>query len=430
MNDRKIVDFSLTKQDDQSINSIYSNSQRNYIKTVLTGLFDFTELFYSRNEAGGIIQLHKTRVNREGVEWSSNFFKKIDNLNDVSNKFKNQLSNLVESAADFEADQNLQDRVKQASVYFETEIKKCIDELKNCPLRTEHKESATELNDIFQLFFDSLFQKHYLLKTLSKGFVFSEFVKAKLKMVYPEFKINVYSTAKNTKVSADVNHPALFRKLLLLRDEICNEEQKPIYMVANNKALTELTNFLPVTEEQLTEISGFGKAKAEAYGDQFLKIIRAYMLENELESNMASKPSKKKKKEKKTITKNHEEDGGDVDEWYSLKDVEKEAPREKEKKTPTKEITYRLFRSGKTTDEIAKERGLTLNTIQTHLIPYVANGEISIDNLVPRKKQNMILKALENFKPETGLNPIKASLPDEVTFSEIKYVLVSKLKDV
>lgn len=434
MNDKKIVDFSLTKQDEQSINNIYSNSQKNYIKTVLIDLFDFTELSFLRNDAGGIIQVHKTRVNNDGVEWSADFFKRIDALHDISNKFKNQLSNLVEAAQNFETDQNLQERLKQASVYFETEIKKCLEALRNCALRTEHKESATELNDIFQVFFDSLFQKHYLLKTLSKGFIFSEFVKDKLNMLYPDFKINVYATAKNTKVSADVKYPALYRKLLLLRDEICNDEQKPIYMVANSKALIELTNFLPVTEDHLLEISGFGKARAEAYGEQFLKIIKEYMLENDLRTHIGEKPSKKTKKAKKEKIEKEEaslnERTKDADQWYSLKDVEKEAPRVKEKKTPTREQTYRLFKQGKTTGEIAKERGLTVGTVETHLIPYIADGELSIDNFVSKAKQKQILKALENFKSEAGLNPVKASLPDDISYSDIRLVMASKLKDV
>ncbi|MGZ3899323.1 MAG: helix-turn-helix domain-containing protein [Bacteroidia bacterium] len=430
MNDKRIVDFSTTKQNSEEVNSIFSGSKKNYIKTVLTGLFDFTELNYSRSDAGGIVQVHKTRINKDGIDWSASFFQKLDALTDVSNKFRNQLSNLIDSASNIESDQSVQVRIIQASQYFEVEIKKCLDDLKNCSLVTESKEAATELNEIFQFLFDTLFQKHALIKTMNRGFNFSEFVRHKLQLKYPEFKLNMYASAKNTKVSSNVEHPQLYRELLLLRDEICNDEQKPIYMVAGNKTLTELANYLPTKEEDLLQISGFGKARAEAYGDQFLKLIKDYMSEHDLESNMKTKTPKKAKKEKKVKEekKSSSVHVEGVDEWYSLKDVEREKP--KETKTPSKEQTFRLFKEGKTVEEIAKERGFSLSTIQGHLIPYIATGELNVDHLINKRKQQLILKALENFKVETGLNPIKASLPDDITFSEIRYMLASKLKDV
>lgn len=429
INDKRIVNFSTTKQDEEQVNTIFSGSKKNYIKTVLTGLFDFTELFHSRSDAAAIVQINKTRVNNEGVEWSAGFFQKVDALQDVSIKFRNQLGQLIDNVQNFESNESLQGRIKQASLYFETEIKKCLDDLKNCSLTTESKEAATELNEIFQNVFDGMFQKHALIKTLDKGFVFNDFVKNKLDLKFPDFKLNVYANAKNTKVSANVDHPQLYRDLLLLRDEICNEEQKPIYMVANNKALTELANFLPLKEEDLLQITGFGKARAEAYGEQFLKLIKAYVKEQGLETNMKTKAPKKAKKEKKQKEPKNintpPEEGSDH--WYSLKDVTKEKP--KDQKTATKEQTFRLFKEGKKLEEIAKERGFSLGTIEGHLIPYIASGELNIDYLVSRQKQNIILKALENFKYETGLNPVKNSLPEEITFAEIRYVLAGKLKD-
>jgi len=429
LNDKKIVNFASTKQNQEQITSTFSGAQKLYIKTVLLSLFDLSEVHYLRQEASGIVQMNKTRVNTEGMEWTNNFFQKLDLLSDVSSKFRNQLSRLVDSANNIESDGNIQERVKQAVVYFETEIKKVIDELKNCSLRTESKEAATELNDILQQLFDILHQKHSLIKTCSNGFIFSEYVKNKLRLVYPDFKINVYATAKNMKVSASVKHPALYRELLLLRDEICNEDLKPIHMVAVNKTLIELANYLPTQKEHLLKISGFGKAKAEAYGERFLRVIKDYMLENNIVSNIEEKPDKKTKSKKAKIIK--EDVGSEVahsDEWVSLNQLKKEKPDSKTQKTSTKEQTFRLFRQGLNLEEIAKQRGFTLGTVETHLIPYIASGELHIDYLVPRKKQSLILKALENFDIKTGLNPIKQSLPEDISYSEIRYVLASKLK--
>jgi len=407
LNDSNILNFANTKQDKEQVTTLFNSGQRAFIKTVLTALFDFSEQVQNRQDLGGIIQLYNNRINDEGLNWANPFLQRIDALNDVSNRFKYQLSDLIDNASNIETDTSLQTRLKQAAVYFEVEIKKCLDALKACPLNTESKEAATEINENFQLLFDALFQKQALIKTLTGGFVFSDFVKHKFKLTYPDFKLNIYASAKNTKVSAEVKHPALYKELLLQRDEICNEEHKPIYMVANNKTLIELTNYLPDTPDRLLLISGFGEAKVNAYGSIFLRIIREYMSEHQLETNMADFPQKKTKKLKK----------------------EKGEEGERVKKISTKEQTYNLYKQGFKLEEIAKQRGFTLSTVQGHLVPYIATGEIVIDDLVSREKQNLILTALEKFNYEEGLNPVKSNLPEDITFSEIRYVMAHRLKD-
>lgn len=413
LNDDNIVNFSSSRHNADQINAIFRNSQRSYIKTVLLNLFDFTDQLHVRNDLGGIIQLHKNKINHDGLTWSKSLFEKIENLNEVSSRFKYQLSNLMDSAQNIEADPTIQERIVKASSYFEVEIKKCLDVLKSCELVTESKEAANQLNENLQLLFDALYLKHALINTCDRGFAFLDFIKNKLKVIYPDFKLNVYASSKNTKVSSDVSHPELYRQLILLRDDICNEELKPIYMVANAKTLTELANFLPTNEAHLLKISGFGEAKVNAYGQSFLRLIKEYMLEHNLDTNMDAINAKKEKKTKKDTSK---------------KNTKAYSPDDKGDKVSTKEHTYRLFKHGFKLEEIAKQRGFSLGTIEGHLIPYIANGDIDIDTLVSPEKQHMILKALEKFDYKSGINPIKSNLPTDVTFTEIRYVIADKLK--
>lgn len=405
-NDKKILQFSSSnKQDQSAIDSIFTSSKNEYIKTILVSLFDLTDIVYSRKDLAGIFQLYKTRINASASEWTEKLFSKLDTLNEVSIKFKNQLSNLIAASTNVEYDENITKRLGQASVYFQTELEQINNLLKNIPFTTESKEAAEELNAELQSLFEQTFSKIALFKASAYGFNLHEFLKAKLKIIYPSIRINVYENAKNAKISGDINHPALYKKLLLLRDDICNEEQKPIYMVANNKALKELTEFLPTTKNELMQISGFGDARVEAFGEQFLSIIKDYMFEHDIESNMTAKSPKKEKK-----TKKEKEDG-----------VEK-------KKVSSKEQTFALFKQGLSIDEISIMRGFAKTTLEGHLAPYISSGEINIDLLVSREKQKTIMQALEKFDKATGLNPIKSSLPDNISFSEIRYVLAVKMK--
>jgi hypothetical protein len=97
-NDKKIIHFSSTKQDQAVIDAVFRSSKEEYIKTILLGLFDLTDIIYSRKDLAGIFQMYKTRLHASVNDWSANFFAKIDALNQVSIKFRNQLVNLIASS--------------------------------------------------------------------------------------------------------------------------------------------------------------------------------------------------------------------------------------------------------------------------------------------------------------------------------------------
>lgn len=414
LNDAAVLGFSEQKKDENQLTILFDAAKQNYIKTVLIELFDFSELRPFRVDLAAIHNLYSKKIKENSPGSMNAVYLKIDHLAEVSQKFLNQLNFLFGSSGDIQKNSDLDNRIKQASVYFETECSALYNQIKEIGITTENKEAASELNEVLQLILDLLFQKEKLTHVCAGGFNLNEFVNQKLKLKYPEFKMNVYASAKNTKATSELKHPVLFRKLLLLRDEICNESHTPVYMVAGSKTLTELTNFLPLNESQLLKISGFGKARVEAYGDQFLKIIRDFVKENNLkpdELTFQTIPEKKQKKEK--VKKS---------ETFNPFDV-------KEKKPSTKELSFQLYKQGNSIKEIAGKRGLTLSTIENHLIPFVANGEINIDELVTKQKQNLISEALQKFNYEDGLNPVKAKLPDDITFSEIRFVMAHRLND-
>ena len=413
LNDAKIVNFANTKQQQEQVNNLFTTSQKNYIKILLLNLFDFSEAVELRKDIAGALQQHQKHINKDGADWAIQVFTKVDNLNEVANKFKNQLSNLIDNAINVEQDEAFNNRLKQAAIYFEIELQTLFALIKNTPLVTESKEAADDLNSSLQQLIDTIYTKKLLTHNCIKGFVFKEFIKTKLAITFTDTKINIYASAKNTRVSAEVNHPNLYRELLLLRDEICNEEQKPIFIVASNKTLIELTNYLPTNKEHLLKITGFGENKVKAYGNSFLLIIKAYMLEHNLTSNIdALSETNKKAKKTKTETENL---GTDVD-------------KTKEKKPDTKNQTYLLYKQGVSLAEIAKQRNMALSTIEGHLTLFVASGDIDINTLVEVKKQELINKALVNFKQELGITSIKNTLPQTITYTEIRYMVALQNK--
>lgn len=79
----------------------------------------------------------------------------------------------------------------------------------------------------------------------------------------------------------------LFEKLRLLRHEIAQEERKAPYMIFGDGTLREMSIKYPITKEEILEISGVGEIKYERYGERFIDIIKAYVIENNIEKEVA-----------------------------------------------------------------------------------------------------------------------------------------------
>ena len=79
-------------------------------------------------------------------------------------------------------------------------------------------------------------------------------------------------------------------------------------------------------------------------------------------------------------------------------------------------------KEGKHLEEIAKERGFTIQTIEGHLAHYVSNGEIDIKDLVSNEKI-LLIEPVAKIYSGSSLTPIKEKLGDKITFGEIRLVM-------
>lgn len=108
---------------------------------------------------------------------------------------------------------------------------------------------------------------------------------------------------------------------------------------------------------------------------------------------------------------------------FTTRKQEKKAGRKKSTsdKTPTAEVSYKLYKEGKTVEAIAKERGLVISTIEGHLSQYIQKGELDPLDLIDKQ---MLENIMSLITPETqGLNEIKAKLGDEYTYAHVKIAM-------
>ena len=58
-------------------------------------------------------------------------------------------------------------------------------------------------------------------------------------------------------------------------------------MIFGDGTLREMSIKYPITKEEILEISGVGEIKYERYGERFIEVIKLYVIENNIEKEMA-----------------------------------------------------------------------------------------------------------------------------------------------
>jgi ATP-dependent DNA helicase RecQ len=206
---------------------------------------------------------------------------------------------------------------------------------------------------------------------------------------------------KKTSLIPQVSHPyiqALFDNLRQVRTTFAKSENVPPYVIFSDATLVEMATYLPQDESEMRKISGVGDLKYQKYGADFMQEIISYCTKNNLASRIGLKSPKR---ERKSRTKRN----------TSGKD--------------TYNTSLEMFQSGKSIPDIARERGLTVSTIENHLARFIPTGEIRLEQFVAPDKVEPIRKAILKFHESGALSPIKEFLGEDYSYGEIRAVIAS-----
>ena len=193
-------------------------------------------------------------------------------------------------------------------------------------------------------------------------------------------KVIVESIAKEKKTRASKKKVSntLFEKLRALRYKISLEENIPAYLVFNDATLKEMERERPMSEAEFLLISGVGERKADAYGPEFIAAIVDFM---------GSKlPTKKK--------------------------------------SDTHLVTYELYKSGLSIDEISTERKLKSPTIYSHIARLFLDGkDIDIFDFVSRKEVDLVKEAKKSLENPKTLKPYFDYFDEQLDYFKIRLAL-------
>lgn len=108
----------------------------------------------------------------------------------------------------------------------------------------------------------------------------------------------------------------------------------------------------------------------------------------------------------------------DVEEDYGYESKTK-SKKTKEPKKSTTEITYALWLEKNSIEAIALERKLTLSTIQGHISTLIAQGKISLDDVMALETIKLLSATFEKLETN-NMTEIKDYLGDRATYGELK----------
>ena len=208
------------------------------------------------------------------------------------------------------------------------------------------------------------------------------------------------------------DHPKLYKILASWRNDYCKDNNIPVYTMFSNATLVEISNRLPIEIEQLPKIKGFGKVKIQRFGKECIDIVRIYCRENGIDTSTQSNIAFESESE------------------YGDETPKKRKRREKEKveKIPSEEITLSLINQGKTLQEIADERTLTLGTIYTHLAKLIHAKKIDIAQYVDADLLDRVMSILD-ATPEISNSKLFESLEGLVTYEELRLIRAYQLSN-
>lgn len=380
INDSSVTDFTESVEENHPSEEDLMASERAFQLNLIHELFNFQHLLYPVQRMIDIYYKNRTTIKGDVIEQLEVVKDKgIKNLLKVATNFKIQLENLSNNTLP-ENDSTIQDRFKKGVHYFLNETKSNIKtQIDAITFSSDNKNVKKDFKQQFDNFLEKLEEKLFALDKMQEGFTTQKYLKVRADAVLQ------HKEPKKRKKLASKKDPILALKLRELRSNIAEVLQIPHFQIFTQETLYNICEDLPRSESALLKVKGMGKTRVKKYGEEILEVIEEYCTENGINSFNEQK---------------------------------------KEHKKSSKQITLELFTSGLSPKEIAKERGVTLNTIQSHLMTFIPSGDVDVLELIPLKRYKKILDQIEqvNFK---NLTELKEKVDKDISYMELRMVLLS-----
>jgi tRNA uridine 5-carbamoylmethylation protein Kti12 len=369
---------------------LLEESKRAYRKMLLTELFDFTPLLRNVSYCLKVVNDHHGSLLGHPQQMFENVRSAINtDLIEVAEKFTPQLNALLIRATDDESDNRLQDRIMKAAEFFSVKLDSAMS---NIPDRysaeTDNKVVRKAVSEALAKLRKEAATRSVCLNAVRSGFVISNYLDARAKSAIEDREAKSHPAKSKDDTSGIIKNPELLSLLKEWRKAKAREIDLPHYMILPQKTMVNLAGFVPGSYSALKQIKGMGKKKSEQFGEELLEIILSYCEKKGIPDNVA----------------------------YPEQEIPKKV------KGDSKKISLNLFNEGKSISEIAKERELSVTTIEGHLAYFVSTGLIPVNKFLSQEMTDLIMGHFEG-KDDLTMGPVKAVLGEKVSWSDIRFAV-------
>lgn len=386
--DRTVDGFIKDVEGNQPGNNELEKAKQAYQREQLFELFRFnrqTYLIQSMNRVMTENEGSFSEIQLEDFKKFADCFKK--DISEVANKFHGRINGYLRTNPGVDANEELLERVQKAAGYFHIHLENIFAEVKTLDMDIDNRKVKTQLKNYWKDLQQEFSVKCAMFLASKEGYRTDDVLHVRARALMKESTLRSGTgKAKEVVDLKNVPHPELQSILRNYRMEKSSELGIPPYRIFSQKTLAELVSYLPADSRSLGLINGMGPKKMSDYGMDILQMIDHYCQENKVQRV----------------------------------EIPVESKKEKKVRIHTRQISYDLYRDGKSITEIAELRGLTSGTVAGHLAHYLKSGEIDINELVEKEKLITILKYFEKAE-SMGFRDAKEALGEACTYEEIRF---------
>lgn len=416
--DRHILEYGNNKLPVAELEQKVELFKQQYSILLLARLFSIEDLMSQTTEFYRYISRIVEDFNEETRPFIDELNRHVNELYSVALRFVNQL-NSYDPRRD---SATIQQRVKAAATYYSEHLDKIITHIESSPAITESKTEALDYVERLQPIFETAHRLRQIIAEMASDMSVTHYFTAKQNVSTPKFKVKAYAVDREVRL-LKTDNPTLFARLSYWRNNYCKENDMPVYIVASNASLADVSNQLPLTARQLEKVKGFGKKKAERFGQAILDIVRQYCLEIGVDVDTQSTVDFDANAAREPDAKYHTSTTGD----------QSKAPRKTKKekvstetKTDTIEVTFNLIQKGKTPAEIAELRSLTTDTIYNHISKLIRQHRLTIDPYIDASLLKKVMARL-NEKPEQSNAELHEYFDGKIEYQQLLLIRAHQL---
>ncbi len=375
--DRSVADYTkeaVRRSPDEA--TIAGMVRTHWIQTV-EQLFDFSEVRFAFDALLRQLEEHFFRLYPATLEQMRLHRKGFrEQVDDVAVRFHQQLSRLTAASQSLSADTHLQSRLRKGAEYFGDRLTPLYAYSLSCSLPSDNKQLKRRTQELVAEFSDALRIKLRLLNLCrEEGFDLKTYMGERALAALDENRPATTTKAKQVTqkssvsvrerimVPSEVLHPELYQQLVAWRYDKSRQLEVPAFHILTQKALLGIVNLLPDTPEHLQLVPYFGKKGVEKFGGEILEIVCSYMERENLERPEVQTVRVERRKGEKTY-----------------------------------DLSLNLFKEGKSVEEIAHERQLTVSTIYNHLVRQMLADRLPLSALISSEDQARVEQYLDTHE--------------------------------